>query len=82
MKIKEMRENNLWSKKKNWREKIAHIRIPGYLKEDLEEYFNYIKVGDNLMSKATIDNVISSINVAEQENDLSSEEATYIRKIL
>lgn len=34
------------------------------------------------MSKATIDNVISSINVAEQENDLSSEEAKYIRKIL
>lgn len=82
MKKEEKSENNLWLKKKNWREQIAHIRIPSYLKEDLEEYFSYIKIGDNLMSKATIDNVISSINVAEQERDLSSEEAKYIRKIL
>ena len=44
MKKEEKSENNLWLKKKNWREQIAHIRIPSYLKEDLEEYFSYIKL--------------------------------------
>ncbi|AYZ73130.1 hypothetical protein EGX98_03140 [Fusobacterium necrophorum] len=72
----------LWLSKKNWKEKIEHIKIPSYLKDDLEEYFKYIKEGNNIMYSAVIDNVIASINVAEQEKDLTSEEAKYIRKIL
>lgn len=61
---------------------IRKIKIPKYLKEDLEEYFKFVEENNDIMYLAVIDNVISSINVAEQEKDLSSEEAKYIRKLL
>lgn len=64
----------------NWREKTKHIKIPSYLEEELEGYYQYVKKGDSIMALAQIDNVISNINVAEQEKDLTSEEAWYIRK--
>ncbi|MDY5306585.1 hypothetical protein [Fusobacterium gastrosuis] len=77
-----MTEKELWLRKKDWKDKIKYIKIPDYLEADLEEYFKYIQEGNRIMYLAEIDNVLASINVAEQERDISSEEAKYIRKIL
>lgn len=66
----------------NWRKVLENINIPKYLEEYLDEYFNYRKEKNEIMYLAAIDEVISGINVAEQEKDLTVEEAKYIRKIL
>lgn len=64
----------------DWRKKIENINIPYYLKENLEIYFKYVEEGNDTMYLAEIDNVLSSINVAMQEKDLTLEEGLYIRR--
>lgn len=45
----------LWLRKKDWKDKIKYIKIPDYLEADLEEYFKYIQEGNRIMYLTEID---------------------------
>ncbi|CAM3107515.1 hypothetical protein STFE110948_02420 [Streptobacillus felis] len=69
-------------KNEKWKDKLKHINVPNYVMEQLEEYFQYVKENNKFMISIQIDDVLSNLNVANQENDLTIEEIMYVRSIL